>query len=65
MCNRYRAIGEEGLREYARTQLGIEWDLEGPRFNIAPNQIVPVFVKDDDGRNVATVARWNLIPFFE
>lgn len=65
MCNRYRAIGQEALVAYAKSELGIEWDLEGPRYNIAPNQIAPVFVKDEAGRSVATVARWNLIPFFE
>jgi putative SOS response-associated peptidase YedK len=65
MCNRYRAIGKEALMAYARDELGIEWQIEEPRYNIAPNQIAPVFVQDGAGRPVSTVARWNLIPFFE
>lgn len=50
--------------EYARTVFGIEWDLPSPRFNIGPNQIVPIFVLDTEAKPVATVARWNLIPSF-
>jgi putative SOS response-associated peptidase YedK len=65
MCNRFRAVGKEALMAYAREELGIEWEPESPRYNIAPNQLVAIFVKDDADRNVATVARWNLIPFFE
>jgi putative SOS response-associated peptidase YedK len=65
MCNRYRAMGQAALVEYARTIFGIDWDLPAPRFNIGPNQIVPIFVMNDEPRPVATVARWNLVPSFE
>jgi putative SOS response-associated peptidase YedK len=65
MCNRYRAIGREELMRYAREELGIEWDIPAPRYNIAPNQIAPIFVSGDDEKLVPTVARWNLIPFFD
>ena len=65
MCNRYRAMGREALIAYARELLGIEWDIPGPRYNIAPNQTAPIFVKDDAGNPAVTVARWNLIPHFE
>jgi putative SOS response-associated peptidase YedK len=65
MCNRYRAIGLEELTHYAREEFGITWDLLTPRYNIAPNQVAPVFVRDESGQAVATVARWNLIPHFE
>ena len=57
-------MGREALIAYARDVLGIEWDLPGPRFNIAPNQIVPIFVLDGAAQPVATAARWNLIPAF-
>ena len=50
---------------YAREEFGIDWKIPAPRYNIAPNQIVPIFVKDEQDHTVATVARWNLIPFFE
>ena len=65
MCNRYRAMGQAALMEYARQIFGMEWDLATPRFNIGPNQIVPIFVLDDQPKPVATEARWNLIPAFE
>ena len=65
MCNRYRAIGREELMRYAREEFGIDWDIPAPRYNIAPNQISSIFVRDDDNRSVATAARWNLIPHFE
>jgi putative SOS response-associated peptidase YedK len=58
-------MGREALIEYARAVFGIEWDLPAPRYNIGPNQLVPIFVRQDDGRPVATVARWNLVPAFE
>ena len=64
MCNRYRAMGQAALMEYART-LGIEWEFPAPRYNIGPNQIAPIFVMNEDPKPVATVARWNLIPSFE
>lgn len=64
MCNRYRAVGQEALVEYAR-EYGLTWEFETPRYNIAPNQIVPIFVNDEANQPTATVARWNLIPFFE
>jgi putative SOS response-associated peptidase YedK len=65
MCNRYRAMGREALIEYARSVFGLEWDLPAPRFNIGPNQIVPIFVRNEADQPVATVARWNLIPRFD
>lgn len=51
--------------EYAREEFGIDWKIPAPRYNIAPNQIVSIFVKDEQDHAVATVARWNLIPFVE
>jgi putative SOS response-associated peptidase YedK len=65
MCNRYRAMGQAALADYARKIFGLEWDPPSPRFNIGPNQIVPIFVLDDEPKTVATEARWNLIPAFE
>ncbi|MDB6095559.1 MAG: yoqW [Verrucomicrobia bacterium] len=65
MCNRFRAVGREELIRYAREAFGIDWDPERPRYNIAPNTIQAIFVKDDEDKLVATQARWNLIPFFE
>jgi putative SOS response-associated peptidase YedK len=65
MCNRYRAMGQAALMEYAREIFGIEWDLPAPRFNIGPNQIVPIFVMDEEPKPVATLAQWNLVPAFE
>jgi len=50
---------------YAREEFGIDWDLPAPRYNIAPNQVAPIFVRDDADQPVDTVARWNLIPHFE
>lgn len=47
---------------WALLEYGVRWDIPAPRYNIGPNQIVPIIVKDDAGANVATVARWNLIP---
>ena len=62
VCNRYRAIGREELMRWAREEYGIKWNIPAPRYNIGPNQIVPIIVKDESGGTVATVARWNLIP---
>ena len=50
---------------YAREEFGIDWDIPTSRYNIAPNQIAPIFVRDDVDKPVATIARWNLVPFFE
>ena len=50
---------------YAREEFGVDWDIPTPRYNIAPNQVAPIFLRDETDRPVATVARWNLIPFFE
>ena len=33
--------------EYAREEFGIDWKIPAPRYNIAPNQIVSIFVKDE------------------
>ena len=49
------------------------WDIYGveppdemePRYNIAPNQIMPIIVTGEDGKVIGTKARWNFIPFFE
>ena len=65
MCNRYRATDPGELMRYAHEEFGIAWDNLTPRYNIAPNQVAPIFVRDEADRPVATAARWNLIPFFE
>ncbi len=35
-----------------------------PRFNIAPTQMAPVVVRNDDGRTELKAMRWGLVPFW-
>ncbi len=65
MCGRYRIKDPALFREYVRQVYGIELPLTGPRFNIAPSQLLPVIASDQDGKPRAAVMRWGFIPFWD
>ena len=60
MCGRYRLSNAERNRERFQIESG-ELDL-APRYNIAPQQVLPVVVRD--GGNHLELMQWGLIPFW-
>lgn len=65
MCNRYRAAGAEELKRYFKEYWAIDYQPIGVRYNIAPNQILPIVISDEAEKPVMEMARWNLTPSFE
>ena len=60
MCGRYVIFGPPSrYRDHFET--GEAFDM-GPRFNVAPSQILPVVRQHSDGRRDFVFARWGLIP---
>lgn len=60
MCGRYALYGPQS--RYKET-FATENDLDfGPRYNIAPSQVVPVVRADDKESRIFTLAQWGLIP---
>lgn len=59
MCGRYALYGPISRRKW---RIAIDnWRDTGPRYNIAPSQIVPIVRHTEEGRELVG-ARWGLIP---
>lgn len=60
MCGRYYLVSSEPeLRaEFELDSFGIDWQ---PRFNIAPQQLVPIIIAHRGKRSIGLV-RWGLVP---
>lgn len=65
MCGRYRIKDPELFREYVRQVYGIEVPEFGPRYNIAPSQLLPVIAGAADAPPHAAQMRWGFVPFWE
>jgi len=65
MCNRYRARDPAAIVAMLKKLWGIEIDLGLPRYNIAPNQVLPIVVTGENSQPAVEMARWNLVPAFE
>lgn len=60
MCGRYALYSPSNLhQEHFHTQKEFEF---GPRFNIAPSQMLPVIRQTTDGIREFVSARWGLLP---
>src|ERR1019366_8591056 len=59
MCGRYTLSRGEQIRE--RFGIGESWEPDtGPRFNVCPEQIMPIVVRRDQSQ--VEFMRWGLIP---
>jgi putative SOS response-associated peptidase YedK len=65
MSNRYRLQGHQAMIDYVRINFMVELSIPSPRYNIAPNQDVPIVATDEFGAPVATTMTWNLLPLAE
>jgi putative SOS response-associated peptidase YedK len=60
MCGRYALYGPHSRN---RDYFGVdEWPDFSDHYNIAPSAVVPIIRKAPDGRRVANMLRWGLIP---
>ena len=60
MCGRYALYGDPvAHREYFEAD---EWPLFSDRYNIAPASSVPIIRQSPQGRRVAHLLTWGLIP---
>lgn len=60
MCGRYYLVGTgpELRAEFELDSFGIDWE---PRYNIAPQQLVPMIIEHRGKRSIGLV-RWGLVP---
>jgi putative SOS response-associated peptidase YedK len=65
MCGRYRIKDTDALTEELRRTFKIPDWVMGPRYNIAPSQVLPVVINDDGGRAKVATMRWGLVPFWD
>lgn len=65
MSNRYRLQGNQAMIDYVRINFMVELAIPKPRYNIAPNQEVPILATDEFGAPLATSMLWNLQPLSE
>lgn len=65
MCGRYLLKEIEAIDKVVREVFGFGLNLERPRYNVAPSQLVPTVAADEDGTPRPTQMRWGLVPFWE
>lgn len=66
MCGRYRIKDTDELTAHLRETFGIPDWVQGPRYNVAPSQEMPVIIMDDEGDVIVPATmRWGFVPFWE
>lgn len=66
MCGRYRIKDTDELTAHLRETFGIPDWVQGPRYNVAPSQDMPVIIMDDEGDVIVPATmRWGFVPFWE
>jgi len=65
MCGRYRLKDTDVLTAHLRRTFNLPDWVEGPRYNVAPSQDIPVVTADANGTAHLTTMRWGLVPYWE
>jgi putative SOS response-associated peptidase YedK len=61
MSTRYRLQDNQAMIAFARFNFQVDLQIPTPRYNIAPNQVVPIIANDEFGAPIGTSMLWNLV----